>query len=273
MIENDVAVQLYVDLLKRALTNWNHGHEEFAPVDFTAVGKLLQRWMCPEGAMLVRHQPFDADKRQNGQDWPAPFFAHTMIGMKRLDNLQQCVESVLRDKVPGDFIETGVWRGGGSIFMRGLLKVYGDVERRVWVADSFQGLPQPNVEDYPEDAGDVHFAIDDLKVSMEQVRRNFEAYGLFDDQVKFLKGWFSETLPIAPIEQLAVLRLDGDMYESTIVALDSLYHKLSIGGYVIVDDYCIPSCRKAVDDFRSRLQIIDEVCHIDGTGVFWRRSV
>jgi O-methyltransferase len=86
----------------------------------------------------------------------------------------------------------------------------------------------------------------ELAVSLEQVKANFDRYGLLDDQVRFLKGWFRDTLPVAPIERLAVLRLDGDMYESPMDTLVNLYPKLSEGGYVIVDDYgAIPACRQA----------------------------
>ena len=264
---------LYLDLLKRALTNWIHGHEEFVRIDLPPIRKLLQNVVLPAGTILATPCRFDKQKRQIGQDWPVPMLAHTMIGMKRLDNLQMCIEQVISNEVPGDLIETGVWKGGATIFMCGVLKAYGDEGRSVWIADSFQGLPPPNVEKYPADKGDLHYTIDSLRITEEMVRENFAAYGLLDENVKFLKGWFKDTLPGAPIERLAILRLDGDMYESTMDALQSLYSKLSVGGFVIVDDYCIESCRKAVTDFRARHGIMDDIIDIDGTGVFWRRSV
>jgi O-methyltransferase len=259
---------LYLDLLKRALTNWIHGHEEFVLVDPSRLAKMT----IPNDAILVKKHAFNEEKRRIGQDWPVPLLAHTMIGLKRLDNLQMCIESVIEEGIPGDFIETGVWKGGSTIFMRGALRIFGDESRNVWVADSFQGLPPPKVDEYPEDAGDIHFTIDSLRVTENQVRENFSGYGLLDHRVKFLKGWFSDTLPTAPIEHLSILRLDGDMYESTMVALKSLYSKLSVGGYVIVDDYCIKSCEKAVTDFRSNEGITDQIIEIDGTGVYWRRT-
>jgi O-methyltransferase len=271
-MDHSDATQLYLDLLKRALTNWIHGHEEWVAVPPPRVAGYLQRILMPAGTQLFREQRFDVQKRENGQDWPAPLFAQTMIGLKRLNNLQHCVESVIRENVPGDLIETGVWKGGSTIFMRGILKAHGDTGRTVWVADSFQGLPPPNPELYPDDAGDIHHTIDNLKISEENVKENFQAYGLLDEQVKFLKGWFKDTLPSAPIEKLAVLRLDGDMYESTMDAFSALYEKLSIGGYVIIDDYCIESCRKAVHDFRKFKKIEDEMIDIDGSGVFWKKS-
>jgi O-methyltransferase len=108
---------------------------------------------------------------------------------------------------------------------------------------------------------------------VEQVAANFHRYGLLDEQVRFVKGWFRDTLPTAPIGRLAVLRLDGDLYESTMEALIHLYPKLSPGGYVIVDDYGnIAPCRQAVHDYRQQQQIQDLIRPIDGWGVFWQRS-
>jgi O-methyltransferase len=180
---------------------------------------------------------------------------------------------VCANDVPGDLIETGVWRGGASIFMRAVLKALGDRDRVVWLADSFQGLPQPNTQEYPADADFPSWREPVLAAPLEEVKANFSKYGLLDDRVKFLVGWFSETLPVAPVERLALLRLDGDMYESTIVALRALYPKLSPGGYAIVDDWGqVAACRRAVEDFRREAGVQDPVQDIDGTGVFWQRS-
>jgi O-methyltransferase len=164
-----------------------------------------------------------------------------------------------------------VWRGGASIFMRAVLKAYGDNTRLVWLADSFQGLPKPDGR-YPQDEGDQHWEFSHtLGISLEQVKANFARYGLLDERVRFLPGWFKDTLPGAPINQLAVLRLDGDMYASTMDALRSLYHKLSPGGYLIIDDYALPNCKRAVDDFRAEHQMTEQVNQIDGSGVFWEK--
>lgn len=202
-----------------------------------------------------------------------PTSARTMIGQKRLDNLQFCVERALDDRVPGDLIETGVWRGGATIFMRAILKDCGVQDRRVWVADSFEGLPPPNPEEFPEDEGDELYTKEVLAVSLEAVKDGFRRYGLLDGQVRFLKGWFRDTLPSAPIQKLAVARLDGDMYESTMDALVNLCPKLSPGGFLIVDDYGgIEACRKAVHDYRDEHGIKEEITRIDWNGVYWRRD-
>jgi len=109
-------------------------------------------------------------------------------------------------------------------------------------------------------------------VTLDEVRSNFEKYGLLDEQVRFLQGWFRDTLPQAPIEKLAVIRLDGDMYESTMDALTALYPKLSDGGYLIVDDYGLAGCRKAADDYRKSKLITNEIKSIDSCAVYWRKS-
>src|SRR5262249_28776794 len=149
----------------------------------------------------------------------------------------QTITDVIQRKVPGDLIECGAWRGGATIFMRAVLQVYGVNDRNVWVADSFEGLPKPDEKNFPDDKGIDLWAYKDLAVSVDQVKANFQRYGLLDDHVKFLVGWFKDTLPKAPIDKLAILRVDGDLYESTWEALAALYPKLSVGGYTIVDDY------------------------------------
>jgi hypothetical protein len=217
-------------------------------------------------------RPFDPLNRQLGLGWPMK--AHSMIGTRRMDNLRDAILHVLGKGVPGDFIETGVWRGGACIFMRAILGAYGVTDRNIWVADSFEGLPPANAALYPADGVDHDLSIyPELAVSLDEVKANFAKYDLMDDQVKFLKGWFKDTLHTAPIEQLAILRLDGDMYESTMDALVALYDKLSPGGVIIVDDYGIISgCRQAVHDFRESRGIDDVICQIDLCGVFWVKT-
>ena len=214
---------------------------------------------------------FNPALRRDGRDWPSQ--AHSMIGELRMRNLRTLCEDVLARDVTVDFVETGVWRGGACILMRSILAAHGDTSRRVWVCDSFEGLPPPDVENYPQDAGDQHVTSSELAISLEQVRANFAKYGLLDEQVQFMKGWFKDTLPGAPISNLSILRVDGDMYQSTIEALEALYPKLSVGGYVIVDDIgAVPACKQAVIDFRTRHNITDEVVRIDWTGGYWQKT-
>ena len=196
----------------------------------------------------------------------------TMIGLKRLDNLQYCAETALADNIPGDFIEAGVWRGGACILMRAILKAHDTKDRKVFVADSFNGIPRPDLDKYPLDNRSKHYRSTYLSVPQEDVERNFRKYELLDDQVVFLKGWFKDSLPVAPIDTLAVLRLDGDLYGSTMESLDHLYPKLSSGGFCIIDDYSLSPCRAAVEDYREKHAIGEEINKIDWTGVYWRKQ-
>ena len=199
-------------------------------------------------------------------------FSHTMVGRKRLDNITHCLDIVRTEQVPGDLIETGVWRGGASILMRGYMAAWEMNDRTLWVADSFEGLPVPSL---PQDEG-WDFSVAKapiLAIPLEEVQENFRRYHLLDDQVKFLKGWFCDTLPTAPIEKLAVLRLDGDLYESTMDGLNALYDKVSPGGFIIVDDYGdFEPCRRAITEFREKHGITDPIEVIDWAGAFWRKS-
>jgi O-methyltransferase len=271
----------YVDLLKRSLLGRPYfdnelrirylrqclaGRAEFSP----NVLYDIRKHAAEEIARLVAADEIgfalDGDLENLG-------FSHTMIGPKRLQNVEECFLSILRDEIPGDFIECGVWRGGAVVFLRGLLEAYEVPGRDVWVADSFEGLPPPT---HPED---VALGLDlsrkrcpMLAVSLETVKQTFESYGLLDERVRFLPGWFKDTLPKAPIARLALLRLDGDIYESTMDALAALYDKLAPGGYVIVDDLFGPTCRKAVEDFRAARGIVEPIVNIDWTGGYWRKQ-
>jgi hypothetical protein len=274
---------MYLDLLKKCLTGSLHEESSWRVVA-GAIGKderTLRRpvrylWgrarragvglLRNHSMLLVRANPYQQAVREEGLDHPY-LLGFTMVGHLRLENVRMCVESVIRDNVPGDLIETGVWRGGTTIFMRALLKLHGVMDRTVWVADSFEGMPLPSS---PADGYDLSHQTY-LCVSQEDVARNFEKFGLLDGQVRFLKGWFCDTMPTAPIERLAILRLDGDLYQSTMDVLTNLYRKVSPGGYVIIDDYYAwESCRQAVSVFLRENGIDPQLKRIDRDSVFWK---
>jgi hypothetical protein len=251
----DVPLYLYLDLLKASLTN-----------------------------TLFATEPDAAEESVN---YVTDFISHyikgvavSMLPLARFENLQSCIIDVLEHGIPGDLIETGVWRGGATIFMRGVLKAFNVVDRVVWVADSFEGLPEPDGERFPLEAqahcGKVMKRVyNNFAVSMDEVQQNFRAYGLLDQQARFLKGWFKDTLPEAPIRTLSIMRLDGDYYESTWDSLVNLYDKLSIGGYAIVDDYGEDTwtyCRRAVDEFRSLRGIQEPLIRVDSKCYYWQRT-
>lgn len=243
----------YIELLKKTLLfeMWQE-HEEDLFSNLMGHGKNV-----------------DPLKHQNGEIWPKT--AHSMIGRMRMNNLQMCMETILEEQIEGDFIETGVWRGGACIFMQGFLQAEGIHNRKIWVADSFEGLPPPNEIKYPKDKGDQLHTFSYLAVSLEEVQRNFQKYDLLDTNVHFLKGWFKDTLPTAPIKKLSLLRLDGDLYESTMDSLNNLYHKVSKNGFIIIDDYILPTCQAAVTDFREEHHIQAPLIPIDNHSVYWRK--
>ena len=243
-----------LERLRRQLIDW----DSIGPEDGT-------RFPGPEPATLAERQAL----RRDGADWPLR--AETMVGLKRLEQFGAAVATCVVEEVPGDIVETGVWRGGACILARAVLREFDVTDRHVWLADSFAGLPPPRPDLFPADQGDLHWQNDFLRADLASVQENFARHGLLDPQVKFLPGWFQDTLQSAPIERIAVLRLDGDMYESTWVALEALYHRVSPGGFVIIDDYgAVAGCRQAVEDFRARRGIVAPIEEIDWTGRFWR---
>jgi O-methyltransferase len=270
----------YLDLLKRALVNLIYPEHELRIELLEEHGR--SRGLAGEQLMRdIRYrQPAEyedlvASKVDGSVRRRRPSrFSHTMIGMERLDNLEYCARRVFADGVPGDFLEAGVCQGGAAIFMRGLQVALGQEERRVWLADSFEGLPPPTHE--VDRAWDLDWSEERqpwLACDIGAVRDNFRTYGLLDDGVRWLQGWFSDTLPEAPVEQIAILRADADLYQSTREILDSLYHRVSPGGFVVIDDYgAIDACRHAVDEFRAEHGVTDPIRRIDWTGVYWRRE-
>jgi O-methyltransferase len=253
----------YLDLLKRRLVRFERGGR----VRRTPLSGPLNDLLQGHGLEIVQVTPTPQSAYEDGSE-QLPEDAETMIGLKRLTQLQEATRDVVARGVPGDLLEAGAWRGGATILMRAALEVYGDRKRSVWVADSFDGLPRPDIAHYPLDAGWLNQRVE-LATPLDTVKDNFRMYGWLDERVRFLPGWFKKTLPNAPIERLAILRVDADMYESTMQALQFLYPKVSPGGIVIVDDYALDTCKIAVDDFRRERGITAPMTRIDWTGVFW----
>jgi O-methyltransferase len=238
--------------------------------DKDLLGQLLQAKQGGDTVLLdtrVGLQPTTEDRLRNFTE-----FSYTLVGRKRLDHLHKCVEDVLDRGIPGDFLEAGVWRGGCCILMRAVLAAHNCQDRSVWLADSFVGLPTS------ERIQDKNYAMDAsrlpvLAVTLQEVQRNFERFGLLDDQVRFLPGWFEQSLNASDTGPLSVLRVDCDLYTSTMTVLEELYARVSPGGWVIIDDYGIlPPCKQAVDEYRERNGIEAPLDRIDDHAVCWRVS-
>jgi len=272
----------YLDLLKRCLLNEVYlddelrlhylrqclvGKESF---DYAVYHDIRTRWAetyqaLQEARSIGRF--LDRNIHNSG-------FSHTMIGRKRLDGLHACLDQIFRNNVPGDLMECGVWRGGACIFMAGYLRDRGIAGRKVILADSFDGLP-PSTHEHDLKINLDKSVFPELAVSLDEVKANFETYGLLTDDIHFLKGWFKDSLQETPSDQLALLRLDGDLYESTMDALVALYDRVAPGGIVIIDDWgVLPACRRAVEDFfAARGETVPEITEMDWSGVWFAKPV
>ena len=274
---------LYLNLLKNSLTDYNNIDNPYAnaiPPQFwwkkSGLKNLRNKWIVNilrrSKMFVLKSDNYSLEERRlrrtNGVDWPL-MQAQTMVGLRRLQNIQELLEDVIEKHIEGDVVETGVWRGGASIFMRAILKVNNINDKIVWLCDSFEGLPKPEPDKYPADSGDKHYTYDFLSVSQKTVEDNFIKYELLDEQVRFVKGYFEDTLWDIPAEKFCLLRLDGDMYSSTIISLEALYPRLSQGGYVVIDDFGLAPCAEAVNDFRKANNINSKIIDVDGSGAYW----
>lgn len=191
---------------------------------------------------------------------PAPGALIGWDGRARMLLMDSLARQVLSAGVPGDFVEAGVYRGGMSVYLAGLLRALGGGERRLWALDSFKGCPAP--EDLlgsrfaraPQARDDARWA-GRYACSIDSVRSHFAQHDLLDDRVRLVQGMFHETLPSTEIERVSLLHIDADLYSSTAEVLEHLYPKLSPGGFVVFDDYGFPECRRAVHDLRSALAV------------------
>ncbi len=262
----------YLDLLEQVLTGTIVEDPPIINARYLAFLQTMAEAVFGDAARvspeLLGYQP---GLRAVGWDWPSR--ALTMVGSKRLHDFRLRIEDVIARAVPGDIVEAGVWRGGASILARAVLCAHGVADRRVILADSFAGLPPPDAARFPADAGsDLHLC-PELAIPSAEVAANFTKFGLLDQQVLFVEGWFRDTMPGFPAERIAVLRLDGDMYESTIDPLIHLYDRVMEGGWVIVDDYgIVPACRQAVHDFFDTRGIAPKLTDIDGIGMAFAKT-
>ena len=219
----------------------------------------------------LRIQKFDASKRDGGEDWT--YLGDTMTGNLYLQNIWNLLQDVSKNNIPGDYMETGVWRGGASVFARAILNTLGETDRLSYVCNSFAGLPPGDRALDAKDKGwdNIGFY---LAVADEIVATNFQKMGMLDSNVVFAKGFFNETMPPLSkhIDKMAVMRLDGDMYKSTVDVLYHSYDKMSIGGYVIMDDWFGFPSRTAVEDFFKVHGISPEIIAIDSIAAYWKKT-
>lgn len=209
-------------------------------------------------------------------------YDNSMSGYRRLANVYDLAHQVEKEGIEGAFVECGVWRGGCIGLMASVAKEYGTPRRSV-LFDSFEGLPEPTDKDGDEAK---YYASGRNQGSMQPISRCvgplqavealfFEKLKISRDLVMFKKGWFQDTVPGSgpEIGPIAILRLDGDWYESTKVCLENLFDSIVPGGFIIIDDYRFwEGCRKAVHEFFAQRGINPELTEIDEVGVYFRKS-
>jgi hypothetical protein len=204
---------------------------------------------------------------------------YTMVGFERLINAYDVVKLAESKSLPGAIVECGVFKGGSAAVMT----MAGSVERQIWLFDSFEGLPEPTVED---GTMAIEYSGDRSSGALEPIGQCvgpldvvkglfFEKLGVDAARVHIRQGWFQDTLPAArhEIGPIAVLRLDGDWYDSTRVCLENLYDLVIAGGFVVIDDYGYwEGCRRAVDEFLVARKLNVSLIPVDDSGVWFTKG-
>ncbi len=234
----------YIDLIKRAITNY-----------------LYLGGATPQDAFRCATH-YDLEQSQ----WEIDPLSRpsTLLSKSQLDLVEQAVLTVEGQGVAGDFLEAGIWRGGVIILMRALINAHNVSGRKVFAADSFAGIPKNTraVNDPVDQWRDRWVA------PLDEVKQAVGRFGLLDDKIEFIVGFFENSLKSLEGKRFAVVRLDSDSYDSVETSLEYLYPLVSRGGFVIIDDWHLPGCRMAVTNYRSQLGITDEI-HEWGGNAYW----
>ena len=226
-------------------------------------------------------------RSRDGSEWPSGPAAHalSMAGQRRIDNAVELLAQAMADEIRGDFIETGVWRGGLSFVAAKTLELAGSL-RKAWLCDSFQGIPKAtNVAGRKTNRQDA--SAHTLSIlnnnSLQGVRHSAKLMHVDPERTEYVKGYFDKTLPALvaarPELRFAVIRLDGDTFDSTWAAIGALYPRLEPGGFIIVDDYMDwVGCRDAITKYRADHAIVDPIFFVAHAqdeltrGIYWRKS-
>jgi cephalosporin hydroxylase len=262
------ATSRYLDLLKSALLDEHYLDNE---VRLWYLADCISRNRAPDKAMLrdpVRQMKQKKLQLENSRrtgalseqsEWSA-LLPYTEVGRTRLEALEKCLDRVRAKGVEGHLVDCGTGRGGAAIFMRGYLDAYELTDRDVWVADSFRA------------SKDAAAGLLNLSADLNIVRDGFQSFDVLDERVHFLQGLYGETLPGAPIDQVALLRIGGGVGGSSRDVLDALYGKVVPGGLVVIDGYAEEACQRAVDEFRTVNGLEQAVERLDWTGICWQKG-
>jgi O-methyltransferase len=235
------------------------------------VKRAIRRFLIRHPSLLPR-DGFEPEIEQLYES-VRPF---TMTSIHRVAALADAVEYVCRSRIPGDIVECGVWRGGSTMAAARTLIRLGDKSRRLYLFDTFEGMPPPTADDLDRDGVPARALLDAdagrtgpmwARATLGDVQENLRSTGYPSDLIVFAKGKVENTIPGQAPEQIAILRLDTDWYESTAHELTHLYPRLVEGGVLIIDDYGYwQGARKAVDEYIARHKIALLLSRIDDTG-------
>lgn len=233
--------------------------------------------------LLAARESGDATAELTGSH--ASYLPYTAIGRTRLNQLEKLLDSIRNDYVQGDFVDCGGGRGGVGIFMRAYLAAHALGNRKVWIADEFRAYRDADVE-YIDNPGTIETrddepsepttsleppVFDEMRYDLNGVREAFSRYDLLDARVRFVQGDYLHTLPKAKIKQVALLRIGPDAgYDATTI-LRSLYPRMNLGGYVLIENFDDPAVQEAVAAYRSTNSVSEQIVR-QGSAALWRKK-
>jgi O-methyltransferase len=209
----------------------------------------------------ITHEYHDIDDPYFTQLLPKirPFTITTNRGAEAPWALWKAIQYIVENKIPGDIVECGVWRGGSILLATCALRYFGDTSREIYLYDTFEGMPKPGPLDKRWDGLDALPTWENATErggmwgfggTVEMVKELVFKGGYPEDKFHFIKGMVEDTLPSVKPDQIALLRLDTDLYDSTYHELVHLYPSLSADGILIIDDYgYFQGSRKATDQY------------------------
>jgi cephalosporin hydroxylase len=268
------ATARYLKVVKSALLNEHYLENEVrfeslsgsAKAERRAADKLRDpvRYDTESYRRFARQRLGPAGPEQHTANSFLPF---TAMGRTQLDHLERCLDTIRADSVSGDLIECGTGRGGGAIFMRAYLDGWELPDRSVFVADRFRSSPDPDKAPQLLAQGIAGFLAD-----LNLVRDGFARFDLLDDRVRFLEGAMHATLRDAPVGDLALIRIGPGIGGEARAVLDRLYDRVTVGGFVVVDQRAHTSVREQVAAFRAERGITTQIERVDDFAIAWRKS-
>lgn len=199
---------------------------------------------------------------------------YSLTSVERMYALFSAVRYIVENKIPGDFCECGVWKGGSSMLIANALVYFKDSSRKIYLYDTFEGMSEPSVKDY--DLNGIHASkllVGDRENNkfwayspLDEVRENMTKTSYPKENIIYIKGKVEDTIPSTIPLKISLLRLDTDWYESTMHEMTYLYPILSKEGVLIIDDYGhFKGCKEAVDEY-FQSSLMPFLCRIDYTG-------